>query len=217
MRWRAAVVAVVAVVSALALPIDVASATSTTVLRLDGMGPLHLGMTRSHGLATGWLAGRATGCELAGPPLPITYRFTGAKAPRGIVGVAHFDGNRLSVLFFARSVRTSTGVHRNFAAGQAARFADGEGDWDRRSHRQRPPRLARLLAMFAVRTRYERLASETASPRAGGVRAVEHASIPTLRVGPVDRDASLEELAVEDRAPIGQPEGAHPRTANMSL
>jgi hypothetical protein len=86
------------------------AAIAATVLRLDGIGPLHLGMTRAAALETGWLAGRATGCELGGPPLPITYRFTGAKAPRGIVGIAEFQANRLHSLSFTRGVRTSTGV-----------------------------------------------------------------------------------------------------------
>jgi hypothetical protein len=110
MPVRAAVAALFAVLGAVASPVDAAIASSTTVLRLDGVGPLHLGMTRSQALATGWLAGRGTGCELAGPPLPITYRFTGARAPRGIVGVAEFHAHRLSVLSFTRGVRTSTGV-----------------------------------------------------------------------------------------------------------
>jgi hypothetical protein len=87
-----------------------AKAATTPVLRLDGIGPLHLGMTRTAALGTDWLAARATGCELAGPPLPITYRFTGTKAPRGIAGVAEFNHNRPQALSFTHGVRTSTGV-----------------------------------------------------------------------------------------------------------
>ena len=86
-----------------------AGAASTTVLRLDGIGPLQLGMTRSAALATGWLAGRGPGCPLGGTP-PITYRFTGPKAPAAIRGSAEFENHRLSTLSFTRGVRTSTGV-----------------------------------------------------------------------------------------------------------
>ena len=105
MRVRLLSAAVLVVGLTLAAP-----AAATTVLRLDGIGPLHLGMTRSAALGTGWLADRSTGCELAGPPLPITYRFTGAKAPAGIAGIAEFHGNRLRGLSFTRGVRTSFGV-----------------------------------------------------------------------------------------------------------
>jgi hypothetical protein len=99
-------------------------AASTTVLRLDGIGPLHLGMTRTAALATGWLAGRGSGCELAGPPIPITYRFTGKKAPQGINGVAEFRNDRLRVLSFTHGVRTSTGVTvgRTTTRRMAARY-----------------------------------------------------------------------------------------------
>jgi hypothetical protein len=106
--WRAAVIALVA--AALLAPAGAAPASSTAVLRLDGIGPLHLGMTRTAALATGWLGQRGNGCELGGRPFPITYRFTGAKAPHGIAGVAEFWHNELADLSFTRGVRTSTGV-----------------------------------------------------------------------------------------------------------
>jgi hypothetical protein len=101
-----------------------ATATASTVLRLDGIGPLHLGMSRTAAVQTGWLAGRSTGCELGGPPLPVTYRFTGPKAPRGLVGTAEFHANRLRVLSFTRGARTSTGVtvRRTTASRMAARY-----------------------------------------------------------------------------------------------
>jgi hypothetical protein len=101
-----------------------APAASTTVLRLDGIGPLHLGMTRPAALETGWLANRATGCELGGTPLPVTYRFTGTKAPAGIAGTAEFRGNRLRTLSFTRGVRTSFGVtvRRTRTSRMAARY-----------------------------------------------------------------------------------------------
>ena len=101
-----------------------ATATASTVLRLDGIGPLHLGMSRTAAVQTGWLAGRSTGCELGGPPLPVIYRFTGPKAPRGLVGTAEFHANRLRVLSFTRGVRTSTGVtvRRTTASRMVARY-----------------------------------------------------------------------------------------------
>jgi len=110
-------------VCALAVQPPAASPASTTVLRLDGIGPLHLGMTRTAALATGWLAGRGSGCPLGGTP-PITYRFTGAKAPKAIKGSAEFDGGRLTTLSFTRGVRTSTGVTvgRTTTARMVARY-----------------------------------------------------------------------------------------------
>jgi hypothetical protein len=109
--------------SALAVHPPVASPASTTVLRLDGIGPLHLGMTRTAALATGWLASRSPGCPLGGTP-PITYRLTGAKAPRAIKGSVEFADNRLSTMSFTAGVRTSTGVTvgRTTAARMVARY-----------------------------------------------------------------------------------------------
>jgi hypothetical protein len=93
------------------------------VLRLEGIGPLHLGMTRTAALATGWLAGRRSGCPLGGTP-PITYRFTGAKAPRTIKGSVEFVDNRLDTMSFTAGVRTSTGVTvgRTTTARMVARY-----------------------------------------------------------------------------------------------
>lgn len=109
--------------AALWTPATAAGGPATTVLRLDGIGPLHLGMTRTAAVATGWLAGRSPGSPLSGTP-PITYRFTGAKAPRAIKGTAEFAGNRLTALSFTRGVRTSTGVTvgRTTAARMVARY-----------------------------------------------------------------------------------------------
>ena len=109
--------------AALGAPGIAAGEPSTTVLRLDGIGPLHLGMTRTAALATGWLAGRSSGCPLGGTP-PITYRVTGAKAPRAIKGSVEFENNRLTTMSFTRGVRTSTGVTvaRTTAARMVARY-----------------------------------------------------------------------------------------------
>ena len=86
------------------------ASAATTVLRLDGVGPLKLGMKRSEALRTGWLSARGTGCELGGPPLPITYRLGGSSAPSGLRGVAEFRRHRLRNLSFTRGVRTARGV-----------------------------------------------------------------------------------------------------------
>ena len=100
-------------VLALALAIATSSATGSTTptrLRLDGIGPLHLGMTRQAALATGWLAHRSPGCELAGPPRPIAYRVNGPNAPKGVLGTAEFTGNRLRALAFTGGVMTAVGI-----------------------------------------------------------------------------------------------------------
>jgi hypothetical protein len=109
--------------AALVVPAVAAGGPSTTVLRLDGIGPLQLGMTRTAALGTGWLGGRRSGCPLGGTP-PITYQFTGAKAPRAIKGSAEFEHNRLTAMSFTRGVRTSTGVTvgRTTTARMAARY-----------------------------------------------------------------------------------------------
>lgn len=107
-------------------------ATADTLLRLNGIGPLRLGMSRSAALATGWLTHRSSGCPLGGPPLPVVYRLAGRRAPRGLSGMAEFDGGKLRVLSFTRGVHTRVGVtvgrttvsamvHRYRAAGFRAR------------------------------------------------------------------------------------------------
>lgn len=102
----AVLLAVAAALAAAAAP----AAQSATTLRLGGIGPLRLGMTSSAALRTGWLARRGRGCELGGPPIPVTYAFSGPSAPAGIVGSAEFRNGTLRNLSFRRGVRTATGV-----------------------------------------------------------------------------------------------------------
>jgi hypothetical protein len=104
-------------------PTTTAAAPATTVLRLDGIGPLHVGMSRTAALGTGWLAERSPGCPLGGTP-PITYRFTGPRAPKAIRGSAEFENGRLTTMSFTRGVRTSTGVTvgRTTTARMVARY-----------------------------------------------------------------------------------------------
>ncbi len=82
---------------------------ATTLLRLDGIGPLKIGMSRADAVATGWLSHRSQGCELASPR-PVSYRFDGPKAPRALDGSAEFVNGKLRVIAFAKGVRTATGV-----------------------------------------------------------------------------------------------------------
>jgi hypothetical protein len=100
------------VVAAMSAPLAgaTASAPAATLLRLNGIGPLHLGMTQPAAVATGWLAHRMPGCELAGPLRPVVYRFAGPRAPRGLHGAAEFHRGRLRVLSFSHGVRTAAGV-----------------------------------------------------------------------------------------------------------
>jgi hypothetical protein len=114
MRRRA--FALVVVLACLLGPASSAGAAAT-LLRLDGIGPLKLGMTRAAAVNTGWLSDRAPGCELASPR-PITFLFTGRKAPRGLRGSAQFDRGRLSVLSFSRGVRTRVGVRIGAPTGR---------------------------------------------------------------------------------------------------
>jgi hypothetical protein len=92
---------------ALAVP---AIAAAPAKLRLNGIGPLKLGMTRAAGLRTGWLAHGGPGCELGGRPFPITYTLSGPSAPSGVRGTAQFVHGRLQALSFSRGVRTGKGV-----------------------------------------------------------------------------------------------------------
>lgn len=96
----AAMMALVASVPALAEP---------ALLRLDGVGPLKLGMTRTAALDTSWLAHRGRGCRF-GAPVPITYRVDGPQAPARVRGRVEFVRGRLVRMDFFRGVRTALGV-----------------------------------------------------------------------------------------------------------
>lgn len=105
-----AALAVVLLGAVLAGPASAVTPVTTPKLRLDGIGPLRVGMSRQAALRTGWLARRARGCELGGPPIPVTYRLTGPEAPGGIAGLAEFRFGRLRNLSFTGGVRTAVGV-----------------------------------------------------------------------------------------------------------
>src|SRR4051794_33831365 len=95
---------------AIAASLLVPAAAGAATLRLDGVGPLHLGMSRADALKTGWLAQRGPGGELGGPPIPITYRLSGPKAPDGIRGTVEFRFGHLRAITMTRGATTTTGV-----------------------------------------------------------------------------------------------------------
>jgi len=110
-RFPVAVLAAAALsLGALAGIAATAATAAPPTLRLDGIGPLRLGMRTAAALRTGWLSNRGRGCELGGPPIPVVYRFRGPRAPAGIVGVATFRFGRLRNLSFTGGVRTALGV-----------------------------------------------------------------------------------------------------------
>jgi hypothetical protein len=113
-----------------------APAHGATLLRLDGIGPLELGMARPAALDTGWLSNRQLGCELASPR-PVGYQIDGSGAPAAIQGNAEFNSNRLTSIVARKGVRTATGVvpgkttwasmvtrYRNAGFKVSARFDD---------------------------------------------------------------------------------------------
>lgn len=98
-------------IGALALLLAAAAVAGTrTRLTFSGIGPLKLGMKLQTAVGTGWLTRRGTGCPLGGKPYPVTYSFTGRKAPRGIKGTAQFSRGKLQVLSFGAGVTTDAGL-----------------------------------------------------------------------------------------------------------
>ncbi len=93
------------------LAVAPASAAVTT-LRLDGIGPLELGMTRANAVKTGWLSNRSAGCELASPR-PVVYQLRGAKAPTGLRGSVEFAGGKLTNVSVTRGAKTPLGIRPN--------------------------------------------------------------------------------------------------------
>jgi hypothetical protein len=108
------------------LLVSAAPAHGATLLRLDGIGPLSLGMDRTAAVATNWLKANGHGCPLGGKPYPVAYTVRGPKAPAGIVGSVEFNGGsgRLEDMSFTKGVRTATGVvvGRTTAADMVKRY-----------------------------------------------------------------------------------------------
>lgn len=97
---------VVALAACAAVP---APAFAATLLRLDGIGPLKLGMSRVDAVRTGWLSDRAPGCPMD-LPVPTTYRLEGAAAPRALAGMVQFQHGKLNNITVTRAARTAVGV-----------------------------------------------------------------------------------------------------------
>src|SRR5689334_19406987 len=83
--------------------VPAAATAATPLLRLDGIGPLKLGMKQSAAVNTGWLGRKfRSGCDAAGNP--PSYHITGHNAPKGIRATAEFVGGRLNNISFTRGV-----------------------------------------------------------------------------------------------------------------
>jgi hypothetical protein len=85
-----------------------ATAGASKLLRLNGIGPLKLGMARSAALGTGWLGRKTKGCKFA--PHPVTYTMTGTKAPAKVTGLVEFRHGKLTSISISHGVHTATGV-----------------------------------------------------------------------------------------------------------
>lgn len=99
----------IAIVLLPCLVVSQAAGARAPVLRLNGIGPLSLGMSRPTAIATGWLANRSLGCELASPR-PVVYSLTGPRAPRGIAGSVSFVGEKLVSVSIRRGAQTGLGI-----------------------------------------------------------------------------------------------------------
>ena len=94
------------------------------VLRLDGIGPLKLGMGQAAALDTGWLSDRQQGCPLGGKPYPVGFSLDGRKAPKAIKARVEFNNSKLTTVTATGGVRTALGVvpGRTTWAGMASRY-----------------------------------------------------------------------------------------------
>jgi hypothetical protein len=100
-------IATLTIAALLALP---GIAAASQLLRLNGIGPLKLGMKRADALSTGWLAHKTKGCELS-TPRPIAYSLTGPSAPAGVKGTIEFQSGKLIAMSFTKGVHTAAGVN----------------------------------------------------------------------------------------------------------
>lgn len=95
--------------TAVVLTATAAGSAATPLMRLRGIGPVQLGMTRPAAVSTGWLAHKTLGCELASPR-PVVFQFDGPKAPAGLKGSASFVGGKLVNISFRSGVHTRLGI-----------------------------------------------------------------------------------------------------------
>lgn len=116
MNRRSAILAGGAAIMVAAAAVPASAATPR--LRLDGIGPLTLGMTTSQAVATGWLATPQPGCELESPR-PVGYSLRGSSAPAGLRGSVIFRSGRLSEVIVDKGARTITGVRPGVTTARA--------------------------------------------------------------------------------------------------
>ena len=109
--WRPsrprAIGALAACIASLAL--ITSPATASTILDLDGLGPVKLGMDENAVISTGWIGDKSDGCELASPP-PSTYTFSGDSAPAGVTGTLTFTDGALESIVVTRGAQTALGI-----------------------------------------------------------------------------------------------------------
>ncbi len=111
-------------IAAAGLTMSTASASASTLLRLNGIGPVKIGMLRTAALGTGWLSDRSTGCKLGGTPYPIGYRLHGPSAPSGLVGNVESRSGHVRNIVVTRNARTAVGVtvRKTTFAGMVTRY-----------------------------------------------------------------------------------------------
>ncbi len=85
------------------------AAPAPTVIRLDGIGPLRIGMTQKQAVATGWLSTRMPGCSLESPQ-PVMYRLNGRRAPKALTASATFQAGKLRSIRIDAGGRTKLGI-----------------------------------------------------------------------------------------------------------
>ena len=100
---------------------------SPTTLRLDGIGPLRLGMSRNSAYAFGLLRSSTETCLGAKPPLPVSYASDGPRATPGVRFTAYFTGGRngkLTHVMVYDGARTELGIRPGVstAAQMIARY-----------------------------------------------------------------------------------------------
>lgn len=100
---------------------------SPTTIRLDGIGPLRLGMTRRAATATGWLRSSSETCNDRAGALPQVMRADGPRAAPAVNLSAYFRSGangKLTHLMFSGGARTELGIRPGVstAAQMIARY-----------------------------------------------------------------------------------------------
>lgn len=99
-------------------PAPASPAAAVPLLRLDGIGPLMLGMSEADAEATGWLSNRsAPWCPFAGTEDP-TWDLAGPSAPAGVDGYLIFREGEIDQVVIRSGTTTDEGI------GAGASFGD---------------------------------------------------------------------------------------------